>query len=227
MPGVQPVSVVEWLYKSDQYEAQMDYRRKLLSTNIHKVFAALEISAQACEELRTLVLHEADIKPSSDIHPLIDTASHVQEDLCVLQKQGDHHVLTAAVMCFPSSWDFREKLGRSLASIHMPVPEFSAVSKTVERMLSAIRVEQPLSRANFLIYTDPELHQPSREVTPKLIDPVGPRYVRVERQTFRRLPETKAVIFAIHSFIIPATALSSKDHEALAKFKPALIPVKG
>jgi len=98
------------------------------------------------------------------------------------------------------------------------------VSNTVERMLSAIRVEQPLGRANFLIYTDPELHQPREEGIAKPIDLTAPRYVRVERQTFRRLPETLAIIFAIHTFIVPASQLSAEEYAALARLKPDLIP---
>ena len=90
-------------------------------------------------------------------------------------------------------------------------------------MLSAIRVDQPLGRANFLIYTDPELHQPRSEGIAKPIDPKAPRYVRVERQTFRRLPETLAVIFTIHTFVVPASILSAEDHAALAKLKPDLL----
>lgn len=153
-------------------------------------------------------------------HPLISAALTVQEDLCILQKQGDSHVLTAAVMCFPSSWDVREKIGRSISSIHAPVPEFSTVSSTVERMLSAIRVEQPLGRANFLIYTDPELHQPRGEGVLKPINSTAPRYIRVERQTFRRLPETRAVVFAIHTFIVPESGLTAEEHALLVTFKP-------
>ena len=223
LPGVKPVSVEDWVYKSDQYDAQMAYRHDLLSFQKDAVFRAAEDSLEACLELRDIICGEKGVKPLIGDHPLINAASHVQEDLCVLQKQGDYHLLTAAVMCFPSSWDFREKLGRSIDSIHGPVPEFSKVSNTVERMLSAIRVDQPLGRANFLIYTDPELHQPRSEGIAKPIDPKAPRYVRVERQTFRRLPETLAVIFTIHTFVVPASILSAEDHAALAKLKPDLL----
>ena len=224
LPGVRPVAIKDWLYRSDSYEPQMAYRRSLLDSKSEAVFGASEASLPACQELLNIISQEGGFQTSQNTHPLKEAASHIQEDLCILQKQGDSHKLTAAVMCFPSSWDFREKLGRSIDSIHSPVPEFSAVSKTVERMLSAIRVEQPLGRANFLIYTDPELHQPRAENIAKPIDPKAPRYVRVERQTFRRLPDTLAVVFAIHTFVISASQLSAEDHAALALLKPDLLP---
>ena len=148
-----------------------------MQTRRDTVFRAMDMAEAACIELRNIICSEGGYPISADEAPLLGAAVHVQEDLCVLQKQGDEHILTAAVMCFPSSWDVRQKIGRSIASIHEPVPQFSDVSHTVERMLSAIRVEQPLGRANFLIYTDPELHQPRGEGIDKPIAPNALRYI--------------------------------------------------
>jgi len=201
----------------------MSYRRELMKSREDVVFQLLERSQAACKELREIICSEGGLSISETKSPLLDAAGHVQEDLCILQKEGDCHILSAAVMCFPSSWDIRQKIGRSIASIHNPVPEFDSVSNTVERMLSAIRIEQPLGRANFLIYTDPELHQPRGEGIDKPIDPRAPRYIRVERQTFRRLPETLAVVFAIHTYVVPESSLSPEEHDLLASFKPELL----
>jgi len=223
LPGVKPVAMKDWLTRSDTYDAQMAYRHQLMSSKSKIVFQALPEAKEACTELRDIICGEADHRIMDEEHPLLEAAGHVQEDLCILQKQGDSHILSAAVMCFPSSWDVREKIGRSIDSIHGPVPEFAQVSHTVERMLSAIRVEQPLGRANFLIYTDPELHQPRGEGIVKPIDIKAPRYIRVERQTFRRLPETLAVIFAIHTYVVPESILSDEEHAHLAKLKPELL----
>ena len=223
LPGIQPVATAEWLSRSDTYDPQMAYRRELMRTERELVFQALPTAEDACRELRDIICLEGDHAALDADHPLLEAASHVQEDLCILQKQDEQHILTAAVMCFPSSWDVREKIGRSIASIHKPVPEFSPVSSIVERMLSAIRIEQPLGRANFLIYTDPELHQPRGEGISKPIDPEAPRYIRVERQTFRRLPKTLAVVFAIHTYIVAESTLRREEHAALAAFKPELL----
>jgi len=223
LPGVQPVTIKDWLVRSDTYEPQILYRHELMRSRRDVVFQAMDCSKAACMELRDIICDEGQYSFSENEHPLLDAAEHVQEDLCILQKQDDHHILSAAVMCFPSSWDIRQKIGRSIASIHDPVSEFDSVSHTVERMLSAIRIEQPLGRANFLIYTDPELHQPRGEGIDKPIDPKAPRYVRVERQTFRRLPETLAVVFAIHTYVVQENTLSPEEHALLATFKPELL----
>jgi len=225
LPGVGRVAIEDWLTQSDTYAAQMAYRRELMAAKREAVFQSTPDAEAACKELRDIICAEGGHPKSETEHPLIDAASHFQEDLCILQKRGDQHILTAAVMCFPSSWNLRDKIGRSIDSIHEPVPEFSNVSNIVERMLSAIRVEQPLGRANFLIYTDPELHQPRGEGIAKPIDPKAPRYIRVERQTFRRLPKSLAVVFAIHTYIVAEESLSPEEHVALAEFKPELLKV--
>ena len=223
LPGVKPVPKQDWLLRSDTYEAQMAYRHELMTCRRDTVFQSMDSAENACTELRNIIRDESEYSTYENLPPLLEAASNVQEDFCILQKQGDHHVLTAAVMCFPSSWDVRQKIGRSIASIHGPVPEFTNVSHTVERMLSSIRIEQPLGRANFLIYTDPELHQLRGEGIEKPVDPMAPRYIRVERQTFRRLPESLAVVFAIHTYIVPESVLSAEEHALLARFKPELL----
>ena len=222
LPGVQPVSIKDWLQHSDTFRAQIDYRRELIARKREAVFQTSLEAEAACAELRDIIHAEAPQDWTRADHPLLEAAVNIQEDLCILQKRGDTHALTAGVMCFPSSWDICQKVGRSISSIHEPVPEFADVSNIVERMLSAIRVEQPLGRANFLIYTDPELHQPRGEGISKPIDPTAPRYIRVERQTFRRLPKSLSVIFAIHTYIVPESALPKDELAILAAFRPEL-----
>ena len=223
LPGVQPVAVKDWLQRSDTFDAQVKYRRELIAQKRETVFQTTPEAEAACAELRDIIQAESTQEWKSLDHPLLEAAVNIQEDLCILQKKGDTHVLTAGVMCFPSSWDIRQKIGRSISSIHDPVPEFADVSNVVERMLSAIRVEQPLGRANFLIYTDPELHQPRGEGIAKPIDPHPPRYICVERQTFRRLPKTRAVVFAIHTYVVAESTLSPDEHSILASFKSELL----
>jgi hypothetical protein len=80
-------------------------------------------------------------------------------------------------------------------------------------MFSAIRVEQPLWRANFLLYTDADLHQPRREGD--IRGKSDPRYVRVERQSFRRLPVTGAVVFGIHTYVADINTLTPIERSEL------------
>ena len=240
LPGVQPLDVCDWLIRDSAFDAQMTYRDHLLMHKRSAVFEALPTAKDASQELLEVLVDECgfpnngkDVARPDGIdvslhgeHSLIAAARLTQMDMCILQNDGEGYTLDAGVMCFPSSWTLSQKIGRSLASIHIPVDEYDdRIATSVDRMLSAIRVEQPLWRANMLIYTDPELHQPRLEGIAKPIDPKAPRYVRVERQSFRRLPKTRAVVFGIHTSIVAESSLSEESHAALAKLKPVLLRI--
>lgn len=238
LPGVSPVDTGQWLWRDERYAEQMRYRDHLINHARSTVYAMMPQAEPAARELRDILITESQYDASGTIltrsdGAAVDTAADealitagrlAQEDFCILQPIEGQYCLTGAILCFPSSWRLADKIGRTMTAIHGPVPEFSHVQSSVERMLAAVRPEQPLMRANALIYTDPDLHQPRAEGIAKPIDPSAPRFVRVERQSFRRLAQTRAVVFAIHTFIVPAHTLTQDAHSALAAMKPDLIP---
>ena len=128
----------------------------------------------------------------------------MQEDLCILQKCGDEHVLTGAVLCFPASWTLSEKFMRPLIGIHDPVAEYDArLATRVQRLFDGVQVGRPLWRFNALWYSDPALHQPrSSSARREAHSAEEGAYLRSERQCILRLPRTNAVIFSIHSFVL-------------------------
>ena len=65
-------------------------------------------------------------------------------------------------------------------------------------------------RANVLCYNDPELHQPRLEHERRPFDPAAPVWVRVERQSLKRLTET-ATVFAIHTYLVPLEELTPEQ----------------
>jgi hypothetical protein len=137
--------------------------------------------------------------------PLAVLGRIVQEDICILQKRGDEHVLTAAVLCFPAYWMLSEKAGRPLTHIHGTVPEYDAdIARRVQRLFDGVQVGRPLWRSNRIWRDDPELFQPlsvtaKRRAAP---EPQTARFVRVERQCILRLPVSGAVVFTIHTYMV-------------------------
>jgi hypothetical protein len=152
--------------------------------------------------------------------PLLTLGRLVQEDLCLMDSVGGEHVLTGAVLCFPASWTLAQKIGRPLSDIHMPVPSYDeGITRRVQRMFDAIRPEQPLWRANALLYDDPTLFQPRREGVPRP-RPVEKTYLRSERQCLLRLPETRAVVFTIHTFVLRRSDLPPDAEAAILALHP-------
>ena len=233
LPGVMPVDGDDWLRVDDAFAGQMAERDRLLASAPETVHALLEQGRPAAEELFDAILARQARQPGYRIgtdmaqrpdgvevpldrdQPLQTLGRLVQEDLCLMERAGDEHLLTGAVLCFPASWSLAEKIGRSLTGIHGPVPSYDpGIARRVQRMFDAIRVEQPLWRANALVYVDPTLHQPRSEADPRT-DRRGGGYVRSERQCFVRLPQSRAVVFTIHTYVVRMETLPQDARAAL------------
>jgi len=217
LPGVQPLDMADWLVVDDAYAAQMTERARLLQTRPKDVLAYQDAARPAARELYDLVLAQlaqmpgftlsktACTRPDGQEVPLdpdapLETLCHlITEDLCLLQKQGGEHVLTAAVLCFPASWSLAEKFGRPLTAIHAPVGSYTDdIARRVQRLFDAVQVSRPLWRANALSYADPTLYQPRTMAQRRGPETCG-SFLRSERQCILRLPQTDAVVFSIHT----------------------------
>jgi len=233
LPGVLPVEGEDWLRVDDAYAAQMAERARLLAGARHVVHALLPEARPAAEELLETVLDRltrmegfvvgADVVRRPDgvevaldlANPLITLGHLVQEDLCIMEQAGEESRLTAGVLCFPASWSLQQKLGRALVSIHDPVTPYDEdVARRVQRLFNAIRVGQPLWRMNFLTYDDFVLHQPRAEGE-RRTRPKGHVFVRCERQCLLRLPISRAVVFAIHTYVVEADSMTGEEFSVL------------
>jgi len=214
-PGVQPLDPARWLVTGADTAAQMARRRELLDGDRGAVLAALPESDGAQAELLDAVIAHGGEAAPDDPSPLGRVGRMVQEDFCILQQGGDggEYRLTAAILCFPSRWSLAEKMGHPLTPIHAPVPDYTDdLARRVNRLFDGVRVGAPLWRANWTIHPTDELHQPSGDW--RRADD-GPLHIRVERQTFRRLPRSGAVAFGIRTHIDPLDALTDAEATAL------------
>lgn len=220
LPGTQPLNGTDWLTVDAAYSAQMAERARLLRHQRDAVLAFEPGAETAAAELLDEVLallqarSDFDVTPSTvtrpdgvevrldDATPLETLGRLVTEDLCLLQKNGDVHVLTAALLCFPASWTLSEKIGKPLIALHTPVSEYDeALANRVQRLFDGVKIGRPIWRANLLRYDDPALFQPRLETDSR--DPASESagYERSERQVLWRLPKTGAVVFTIHTSV--------------------------
>lgn len=233
LPGILPVEGEAWLRVDDAYAAQMAERERLMAAVPEVVHALLPEGRPAAEELYATVLDrltrmegfrigaasalrpdglEVSLDPGQ---PLLTLGRLVQEDLCLMEQAGEEHRLTGGILCFPASWSLRQKIGRALVSIHRPVDSYDeGMARRVQRLFDAIRPGAALWRMNFLTYDDPALHQPRLEGQHRPC-PQGHFYIRCERQCLLRLPQTRAVVFTIHTYVVPADTLTAEELAAL------------
>ncbi|UOA26807.1 DUF3445 domain-containing protein [Pseudosulfitobacter sp. DSM 107133] len=220
LPGIQPVKE-PWLRVDEAYAGQMARRSELLDSKAGEVLYLEPQARAAASELLDMVLTllpDLGFEQAGAVvlcpdgrrvtvdhaNPMATLGRLVQCDFVLLDKRGDEHVLTGAVLCFPASWRLDEKAGQPLVAIHTPVDSYDDnIAKRVQRLFDGIQPDRPLWRFNGLWYVDPELHQP-RSVTEPRRQRDGAGYFRSERQTLLRLPQSRTVVFAIHTYLMRA-----------------------
>ncbi len=238
LPGILPLINEHWTLVDDAFAGQMQERDRLISTIPSLVHALQPRAIPAAQELYATLLETLSSRPGYEIlphqirrpdgvivpldpdQPLLTLGRLFQEDFCILEQDGPEHILTAAILCFPAGWTLAQKLGRPMTQIHTPVESYNPdLARRVQRMFDAIRPEQPLWRANSLIYDDPTLHQPRAEGAHRP-RPVDKLYARSERQCLIRLPKTRAVVFSIHTFVVRMINLAPDVAQGLCDLYP-------
>ena len=235
LPGVQPLALEDWLIRDEVFAPQMALRDRLIAERVTEVHTCLPSALAAARECLDAVLDalrkdmsyafsensvtrpDGETVPIDRDQPLLTIGRLQQADVCLMEAGPEGHVLTGANLCFPAHWTLAEKIGRPLSRIHGPVHEYDAgLEKRVQRLFDAMRPDQVLWRANAILYSDPALFTPSREgERPTTCARETARYVRSERQTLRRLPETGAVVFTIHTYMISLKKLTDTQREAM------------
>ncbi|HHZ10909.1 MAG TPA: DUF3445 domain-containing protein [Rhizobiales bacterium] len=162
--------------------------------------------------------------------PLRTASLLVAEDLILMRRGNDGWRLAAGSLCFPSSWSLLEKFGKPLQDIHAPVPGFGPGTRAAEiinRMFDGLQ-GQAVERYNWSIQAGPALYHPlsgqqridratGRPTKFPDGDIDGRAFIRVERQTLRKLPVWKDILFTIRIHMDPLKVLERHpDRTALA-----------
>ena len=157
----------------------------------------------------------------------------VQEDLAVIQRDGDRHWLAAIHLCFPNHWAAEEKIGKTFAEIHAPVAGIEPINRQADKMVDAmINATQGYVRFVWGIATDDRLnHHPSKE-RGRHFDPKDPHaFLRIERQTIWGFPEVEASLFTIRTYFEDLATLEAdkraKVISAIESMTPASLAYKG
>ena len=143
--------------------------------------------------------------------------AEVAEDLCLMVEHDGRYRLDAAVVCFPSYWRLAEKMGRTAAAIHTPVPHYADdLADRVDTFLRRLRPERPVWRRNWDLHDNPDLFAPI--VPPPVVldvdDVATGVWLRSEHQTLRRLPRSQAILFTIRTQQVPIGALVERPDVA-------------
>lgn len=234
--GLRPLPLGEWIEVDANRDAHLAEKRRLFAERPADVFAEEpETQAAQREVLELLRDHLANHFPhlletgADPAEPPLKTASlMVQEDFVLMRRGDDGWRLAAASLCFPSSWSLAEKFGRPLADIHQPVPQFGRATRNaelIERMFDKLQ-GQLVIRWNWSLQNNPDLYHPlsGTQRDERAIerpsrfpgdDAAAAAFIRVERQTLRKLPLSGDILFTIRIHLDPLKALRKHPDKAV------------
>ena len=234
--GLEPIKESDWLEIDDLFDSEIKLKTELYDSHFNDVHQEVKESFESQVELLDVFkTHLEQYHPDHKITavaeslPLKNASLMVQEDLVLMLPRGEEYFLGAASLCAPTNWSLKEKFKSSLMGLHVHVPTYEKkIGSKVNNLFNKLPMERIFQRFNWSIFEDSKLFQPARSksqiVRPRTIteDNAGDKlFIRVERQTIRRLPETKAIVFTIRVHVNPISSIK-KNLSLLTDFNQAL-----
>lgn len=159
---------------------------------------------------------------AESIEPLRQLSEFVQEDFMLVEELDGRQTITAASNAYSSSGRLAASVGHNVRWAHEPVPDLTTIQGSrIDRILASVHVDAPCARFNWQLTPVASIFFPPdpRSANNAALKAVSARlskdpslapsllHMRVERQTLRRLPESGAVAFSIHTYSDPLSSL--------------------
>jgi dimethylamine monooxygenase subunit A len=237
--GVRPLDIQDWIEVDANLPAYLKEKAQHYRDDRHQVIVSEESSLESQSEVLHLLSEHMCVRypniycktesgvdilngqfnvslDDETLPPLAIAAKLVQEDLVLMSASPDGWRLVAASLCFPSAWNLLEKFGHPLHKVHEPVPGFGTGTRNasvIDRMFDNLRPEQPVMRWNWSLHEDGQLHHPTSHSGSESRfgngDIGGHLFLRVERQTLRKLPKTGDIVFTVRIYLDPLEVLGT------------------
>ena len=238
--GIVALDLDEWLQPDEYFYKELLEKETLLANQKSEVFQSIQGSQLAQQEVLDLIIdymnrfHSELVRIDGDKifvdgikrnfsrkefteMPLDLAGRLVQEDLCLMAPGDTGYTLEAASLCFPSRWRLIDKIGKRMVDIHSPVPDYeNKLARPVDRFFDKLDINKPVWRVNWSLTDDPDLYQPIRKTSTDYSRSINSKnagdliFLRCERQTLRRLPNTGWILFSIKTYVDKVSALVCK-----------------
>ncbi len=160
-------------------------------------------------------------------------ARSVWEDMCLLAPEGEGgaYLLIGAAVAFPTDWKPEDKLGLPLIGLHRPIHGYAdQLASGVDHFMAKLKPGRIFGRCNWFVSPTPALRWIDTEPPEVTFAHVTPEnagetlFVRCERQTLRRLPDTGAILFTIGVYRTPLGQLSADNIARMAQAMATIPP---
>ena len=168
------------------------------------------------------------------IEPLRQLSDVIEEDFMLLQELDGVMRITASSNAYSSSGRLVSAVGQTVHWAHMPVPTLSdKLGVRIDRVLSSVHEDTPCERFNWqvtpmatLFFPD-DPHRANANAMHAVCDALRCEpgragellFIRVERQTLSRLPDSRTVAFSLHTYSDPLSVLGADPPAALAMLR--------
>ena len=222
--GLSPIPNSGWLEIDDLFCSEIQIKKNLFNTKHNEVYLDTPESIDSQKETLNSIMENLELyhpahlnkikanqKYLPNLTPLETAALLVQEDLIIMMPRNKEYFLSAASLCSPSNWSLNNKFNKSLLDLHEHVPSYkSSIGDKVNHLFTKLPENKIFQRFNWSIYESPDLFQPAKnKKVIKRSKSINKRnagdklFVRVERQTIKRLTLTKSIVFTVRIHVTP------------------------
>lgn len=167
---------------------------------------------------------------------LPEAAMAHHEDMCLLTRRSDEDIyrLVGAAVAWPTDWRPQDKIGLPLAAMHAPIQGYAQqLASGVDHFMAKLKPGRIFGRCNWFITPTSEMHwiadpEPEAAFGHVTAENAGDTlFIRSERQTLRRLPETGAILFTIGVYVARLGSLMQSNVLLLAAAMETLLQGEG
>jgi hypothetical protein len=226
--GARPLDLADWIELGPDADDAIAAKPTLNAEHADTVFVALDdVEDEALEIADALVEHLRrrfpsrygdDIALDPCLHPLDAAARLVPEDLVMMVERDGALICGGGSVCFPNRWDLRSKVGRTMSEIHQPVAQLNEqLDGAIDGFLARLGPDRSFWRLGWGVIDTGEWFSPPAAPDERPTAHASPAelYLRVERETLRRFPRTRAVLFTIRTYVTPIPVIGGDPDVAM------------
>ena len=197
---------------------------ELLSEYLVARYPSMFVFEKIDGQQRIRISKTGESYPINSDDPLKYAGLLIEDDLALMMEGDDgQYYLRAGSILLPGFWRLEDKINMPLAQIHTSgdVPKFrEKLQFSMERFFQKMKPDSPVIRFNYFIQTDEHLDWSASIGSEEEFGigwdhaqndpPIEKIHFRSERQTLRRLPRSKAILFTIRTYFFPIVEIAEE-----------------